>query len=95
MTIFAFYALIPYIYREYVITLHYENNDEWVTWDKLKGNLGDIIEFRRHSYGYSWGYAHWGIYNGEYIIHLVNLKNGRGIVKFQLLETVANGDLCR
>ena len=78
------------------MTFHYENDGEFVTWDQLQANLGDIIEFRRLSFiSYDWGYAHWGIYHGERIIHLVNLNNGTGAVTFQSLETVANGDLCR
>jgi hypothetical protein len=98
--IYFIYAIIPYVYNEYKIMVLCDNNKPFRHWSQLEAIRGDIIEFKRSTFFKFYGYLHWGIYAGEYngvknIIHFVNLLNGNGVVRYQSLEQVANGNKCR
>jgi hypothetical protein len=98
--IYFFYAIIPYVYNEIKITALCDNKKPFQHWSQLQAIRGDIIEFKRRTFFRSYVYLHWGIYAGEdnngvkQIIHFVNLK-GKGVVRYQSLEEVANGNRCR
>jgi hypothetical protein len=98
--IYFIYAIIPYVYNEIKITALCDNKKPFQHWTQLQAIRGDIIEFRRKTFFKSYVYLHWGIYAGEdndgvkQIIHFVN-SNGKGVVVYQSLEQVANGNRCR
>jgi cell wall-associated NlpC family hydrolase len=80
----------------------YDNGKVFVSWDQLNANPGDIIEIRRLSFEIPSlyikiiTYSHFGIYAGNGMtIHFVNLYQKLGIVRYEPLESVANGSLCR
>jgi hypothetical protein len=70
-----------------------QNTDSWnefVNVSDLNAIPGDLIEFKR---GY---YDHWGVnLGGGYIIDLVNLGHGKGLVLREKLDLVAENGMCR
>jgi len=102
LTLLMFYTCIPYIINEFLMFSRYDNGKDFVSCDQLNANPGDIIEFRRLSFEIPAlyikiiTYSHWGIYAGNGMtIHFVNLYKKLGIVRYEPLESVANGSLCR
>lgn len=58
--------------------------------DDLVAKAGDLIEFQRDFY------EHWGVYIGcGYIIDVVRLQSGRGVVRKEKLSDVAQDGLFR
>ncbi len=97
-----FYTCIPYIINEFLLFSFYDIGKDFVSCDQLNENPGDIIEFRRLSFEIPAlyikiiTYSHWGICAGNGMtIHFVNLYKKLGIVRYDPLESVANGSLCR